>query len=439
MKSLKLWIVIIPVIIASTFLVPAFAQRDASRRTPPSSGQASGEQEANSFWGNYVASCGNSHYMRKAPGVFVELRGFQVQMRYDALTQADRLNGIQARGVSWIDASAHRFYSNGAWRQWGDGTFPDFTLVNSVRFQKAQGRWSFNGVGYFNDYAKPVSCADVPGYRSAKMNEAPTNSVQIDDYHNFPIRSFIFWDVNTNLVGDKFSQSTTTFVNWKITYTGTAFNYSLPPVESRWYKDGSEWSYADSANFDNISEGHLWHGKGWEEPGHWEPGAYTVKVYLRKQLIAQKSFEIVPDESLPGALRYDGIYYKKFDNGAYWFLRLLSDGTARDLSAPVSNNFEELLKDAWRCTGNDLIRGMYSESTFGYYCKGYNVGEGSFNLRGSQIEFTTQPKFNRADGSITFNGTVTSSALKLSWDSRATNSTGKDTFTFTRCPYRDCH
>lgn len=438
MKFLKSLTLVLTIV--TLFLLPAttFTQRRAgTRASAPNAGQSSGEQEAAKFWSNYVASCGGSHYMRKAPGVFVELRGFRVQTKYDPLTEADRLNGLQAKGASWITASAHRFYSNSAWGRWGDGTYPDFTLVNSVRFQKSRGRWNFYGVGYFDRYAKTVTCSDVPGFRSSRMNESPTNSVQISDYHNFPIQSFIFWDSNTNVIADKFPKSTTTFVNWKITYTGTAFSYSLPPVEGHWYKDGVRWSEPNIAQFSNVGSGQLWAGKGWAEPGHWEVGSYTVKVYLRRQLIAQRSFEVVSDEALPGVLRHDGIYYKKYHDGTYWVLRFFSDGKVRDLYMTANDNFADILREAWKCTDDSVTRYYNFES----YCKNFNMGQGTYSAQGAQIEFTTygNRKFHRADGSsIGYTGSVTHSALNLRWNNRTRGDAGTDTYTYTRCPYRDC-
>jgi hypothetical protein len=409
------------------------AQRRGSKRAATNVA-TTGEQQASRFWSQYIASCGGSHYARKAPGVFVEFRGFRIQVDYQPVSDADRLNGVQAKGISRFSASAHRHYSRSSWHEWDEGIPQDMQLTNSVRFQKRNGQWSFSGVGYFNDFAKTVTCSDVPGFRNPKMRETATNAVQITDHHNFPIKSFIFWDTNTNIVGDRFPQSTTTFINWKITYSGTAFSYTLPPVESRWFKEGAEWSYASSANFDNVSEGHLWHGKGWADAGHWEIGSYTVKVYLRKQLIAEKSFEIVRDDALPGNVRFDGLYYQRFQDGSYWFFRFFENGMVRDLGGPLRNSFEALLKDAWGCT-NDFMLRYYN---FDSYCKEFNMGQGSFTLAGNQITFSTQSKFHRREGRIDFNGTVLSSGLKLQWNSSALNVAGTDSFTYTRCPYRDC-
>lgn len=233
----------------------------AQVRGTRSSGQDEGQREAATFWNKYVASCGGSRYVRKAPGIFVELRGFRIITNYDPITEADRLNGIQAKGSSQFTASAHRFYSNSAWHAWVNGIPEDMTLINSVRFQKASGRWTFHSVGYFNDYAHPVTCSDVPGFRSASRNEVPSNTVQIDDTHVFPIESFTIWESSSNEVANRFGP-TATFIGWKIIYTGTAFNYRPPSVESYWYKDGLQWSYDGSAQFSNVGKGQLWASKG---------------------------------------------------------------------------------------------------------------------------------------------------------------------------------
>jgi hypothetical protein len=307
-----------------------YAQRRSGGRSAAVSSNTA-ELEATKFWSKYVASCGSSHYLRKAPGVFVELRGFRIQVKYTLITEADRLNGVEAKGQSWFEASAYRTYSNSAWHAWGNGIPDDVNLTNKVNFQKSHGRWNFYGTGYFNDYAKTITCSDVPGFSSNRTNEAPTNTVLIDDTHEFPIKSFIFWDANTNDVGTRFSQSLTTTINWQITYEDTAFWYQLPAVESYWYRNDQQWAYDAAAHREGDGHGDIRAGKGWDEPGHWETGTYTVKLYLRKKLIAVKQFEIVSDDQLPGVLRFDGFYrldepagsawFRFYENGMYLFVR----------------------------------------------------------------------------------------------------------------------
>lgn len=445
MKSPSVFLLLILLVLGATVPSSVVSQKRASgRQTAATNQQSTVEQEAGKFWTHYVASCGGSRYLRKAPGVFVELRGFRIRNANDPITEADRLNGVEAKGQSSFGATAHRFYSNSAWQPWHDGIPEDVSLINSVKFERVRGRWRFYGVGYFNDYAKPVTCSDIPGFRPTKLNEVPTNSVQINDTHVFPIQTFTFWDSNTKLTANKFPKSTTTFVNWRITYTETAFDYSLPPVESRWYKDGQEWSYDGAARFDNNGAGHIYAGKGWNEPGRWEIGTYTVKVYLRKQLIAQRSFEIVSDDSIAGTLRYDGVYYLKI-NGGIWFLRFQGDGTVNDLFAPHAGNMEFNDSLWYYMEGCLETKGKSADQLSHCYAverpsmfnpnppesKDFNGGIGAYQRNGSQIEFTLQPAFARTV-SISFDGMVGPTSLMLNWKLGAT---GTGRFTFWRCPF----
>jgi hypothetical protein len=385
------------------------AQRRSSRRASSnvSTNQDEGQREAGRFWRNYIASCGGSNYARKAPGIFVELRGFNIRMDYEPITEADKLNGVQAKGYSRFGASAYRIYSNSAWHTWGNGIPEDMNLTNSVRFQKAGGRWSFRGVGYFNDYARTVSCSDVPGMGGSTRNEVPTNSIQIDDYHNFPIEQFAIWDSNTNESGNRFAQSTTTFINWKIIYTETAFSYRPPQVESYWYKDGEKWSYADSANFSNSGKGQLWTGKGWEEPGHWEVGKYRIKIYVGKKLVTVGAFEIAPDNEFPQDLRFDGLYKtassNKSDNKSNW-LRFYEDGTVL-LAIGVPNDIEPYRLGI--CVS--LEREKYAEG-----CDRFEYRVNRYNLSGNKISFSWPAGSNSVQ--VDVNGTIGHNILNLNYD-----------------------
>jgi hypothetical protein len=211
-------------------------------------------------------------------------------------------------------------------------------------------------------------------------------------------------------------------------------------VESYWYKDGKQWSYDGSARRDNSSDAHIWAGKGWAEPGHWEVGTYTVKVYLRKQLIAQKSFDIVQDENLPGALRYDGVYYFKFGPEDTWFLKFREDGTVNDLWAPKTANRavdESLWYDIMRCMNTkdkspNQLEDCYKDYYHAEWSKNYSGGIGTYQVNGSQIEFTLQPVFNRNGGPIYFNGTIAPTSLQLNWK---VEGTGTGRFIFAKCPF----
>lgn len=370
--------------------VTLYAQRRGSGR-PTAASSSSAEQEAAKFWSRYVPSCGGSHYLRKAPRIFVELRGFSIQVRYAPITEAERLNGVEAKGQSWFEASAYRTYSNSAWHAWGNGLPDDVNLTNKVNFQKSRGRWNFYGTGYFSDYARTVTCSDVPGFSSRTANESPTNTMLIDDTHEFPIKSFTFWDANTNEVGTRFSQSLTTAINWQITYEDTAFFYQLPPVESYWYKDGQQWAYDATSHRQGGGYGVINDGRGWDEPGHWEAGKYTVKLYLRKKLIAVKQFEIVPDDQLPKQLRFDGFYrqdgpvssgwFRFYEDGSYLFVRAPAHYTDLGRIAAALSSVRDKYVGGW-----DELEGM----------------QGGRWVRDDAKQFTDWRKVNNGAGLISF-------------------------------------
>lgn len=386
--------------------------------------KAEGQREANKFWSKYIASCGGTRYLKRGPSIFVELKGFNIQVDHEAVTQADRLNGVQAKGTSRYSASAYRTYSNSTWHKWGNGIPEDLRLSNIVRFQKVNGHWSFKGIGYFGNFSNAMVCSDLPWLKTKSQMETPTNSVQISDTHVFPIEEFSFWDSNTKITGPRFPQSTTTFINWQLLYTGTAFDYTLRNVEQYWYdKNGNQIFYADLANFSNDGRGKLFWGRGWAEPGQWGVGEYTVKVYLKKQLIAKKSFEIVPDDALPALIRTDGIYYYKTDTDI-WIFKFFADGKVIEIDIRTTN-FDDASNKAYSCYLNNQ-------------CKGLDVGQGSYRVQGSSSEFVTNGAFGRRKNfSISFRGKATSTALNLDW-SNSDNISDSALFTFTTCPYRGC-
>lgn len=356
----------------------SLAQRSGSRSNSKRiSNSATGEQEAARFWKTYVAACGGSHYVKRSHAVFVELRAFRIEMKYEPITEADRLNGVQAKGTTSFAATAYRFYEKSAWQPWGNGIPESMNLYNAVRFQKTGGKWIFQPVGYFNRFAQPVSCGEVPGFRPSSANETATNSIQISDYHNFPIEEFFFWESNTNEAGTRFAKSRTTYVNWKVVYSGTAFTYKPPAVQSVWLKDGVEWSRADSSQFSNVSRGQLWAGKGWAEPGNWETGTYSVKLYIRGQLVKVGTFEIVPDSEVDSKLRFDGLYRseEKEGTGKHDWLRFYEDGRVLlGIGMPQRARLD--------------ICVSFQRTKYAMGCTDYSYRTGYYRLSGDSISFS---------------------------------------------------
>jgi hypothetical protein len=391
--------------IGITLLLLCIPTTGQVRRRPTTiSNQDEGQREALKFWSNYIAACGGSHYVKQTYAVFFELRGFRINMRYDPITEADRLNGIQAKGVSSYTATAHRVYEKGAWHEWGDSIPQGLNLVNAVRFQKARGRWNFQPVGYFDQFAQRVNCSEVPGHRSASFYETPTNAIDINDNLRMPIQQFFFWDSNTNIIGDKFPQSLTGFVSWKIIYGGTAFDYSLSPVVSRWYRDNVQVFETTSARLYNGNPAALWTGVGWQEPGKWEIGAYLVRIFVRGRLVKTAQFQIAPDAEFSPELRFDGLYRSPLGNtDKYDWLRFYPDGTV-------------LLGVGLPTTADLGVCVSMQRTKFAAGCEQYSYRTGTYRITNNNISFS----FSERDGSrgapVDVTGRVGAYVLTLNYD-----------------------
>lgn len=381
------------------------------RRNQPVSTQDEAQREASKFWSNYVASCGVSHYVKQSYAIFIELRGFRLTMKYDPITEADRVNGVQAKGVTGYTATSHRFYEKGSWQSWGNGLPQGLNFVSAVRFQKVRGQWKFQPVGYFDQFAQTVNCGEIPGHRSAAFYEMPTNAIDVNDNLRLPIQQFFFWDSNTNIVADKFPQSITTFVNWKIIYGGTAFDYSLSPLESHWYKNQVQVFETTSAHLNNSNPAQLWTGVGWAEPGKWEVGDYEVKIFVRKRLAKIGRFQIVPDAEFSPELRFDGLYKSQIGKSdQYTWLRFYPDGTVLMVSGVLT--FDHLRFCVNKDAASRKAEGLYSANG----CDGFSYRRGKYVLSGNDISFS----FLGSDGSrgalVSVQGTIGSYVLTLNYD-----------------------
>jgi hypothetical protein len=418
MKQILLLISIVAMFLASSTI--SLAQRRTSRRASTTTeSQLTGEQAAERFWRKYVVLCNGSNYVRFNGQTIIQLNGFHVRTRYSPLSEADRLNGIQARGVTWYKTRAFRFYRESEWREWQDGSaLPTVLANNSLSFSKVRGQWNFDTGGYFGQLSNTLNCSDLPWVNSARKRGTPTNTVQIDDGHIQRIERFIFFGSTnvwggTNEVRTSFSQSNTTFINWRIDYDNVAYGYMLPPFESYWYRDGQQIAYNPNTprQYGSIS-GSL----GWDEPGHWQVGSYTVKVYLRKQLIAVGNFEIIPGGEIRSELLFDGFYYPT-SPGNYWFLKFFENGTvAEGVNPPRTDETEShLFRRQWDC----FTRYVPSNGMMAIFCdKGTDLGIGTYVKQGSHIEFTTNGVFGRERNcTINYKGEISGYSIKLNWES----------------------
>ena len=124
---------------------------------------------AQKFIEKTYVKCGDS-YIGKAPwltGVnFGEIKGISVSTRQDNLADADKLNGIQWKGVIRIDCKAMRTY-NGVygWSQWSDNCVQQFAPLPYVTLPltKQNNQWTLMPVGPMESY-KPakIDCNKLP-------------------------------------------------------------------------------------------------------------------------------------------------------------------------------------------------------------------------------------------------------------------------------------
>jgi hypothetical protein len=136
--------------------------------TDPAEAEDSGDEgyrEAEKFWAKYAPTCGGVTYMKTSKRGFVELNGFRITMEYAPITQADQLNGIEAQGISRIQADTRRAFYDSKWHEWEDGS-PSIGTV--AHFKRSKGQWKFVGGAYFNDFAHTMDCSEIPSSTSAE-------------------------------------------------------------------------------------------------------------------------------------------------------------------------------------------------------------------------------------------------------------------------------
>lgn len=374
--------------------------------------QSEGEREASKFWSRYVAQCRGSHYVKQSHAIFIELRGFRFTLTYDRITEADRLNGVQAKGITSYTATANRYYEKGAWQSWANDLPEGLKLVNSVRFQKTGSRWIFQPVGYFDRFAQASSCDEIPGHRSSTFNERPTNAIDINDRLRMPIQEFFFWDSITNVVSDKFPQSLTAVLSWKIIFGGTAFDFSLEPVESRWYRNNIQVFETKSAHLRNLNPAQLSAGTGPTATGKWEVGSYEVKIFVRNRLVKIGRFNILNDSEFGPELRFDGMYriIDGSDAGKSW-IRFYPDGNMISSSGNFNVNQLASCMNLRAASGKPMFVG----------CDDFSYRRGFYTVSGRELSYTSKGSEGgssiEAHGTIGFNQVIL--AFKISGSSSA--------------------
>jgi hypothetical protein len=132
------------------------------------------ERSAQEYWKTAFEKCGEFYFggysvQGSMPGtnrliyaikdpIFLTIH----KMDNKVLTEADKLNQFEWQGTTFVIAKATRYYSEGKWKDWVDGsaTLP-FKLTN-LDVRKIHGKWEF---GQENaDRFLAIPCEQVPSF-----------------------------------------------------------------------------------------------------------------------------------------------------------------------------------------------------------------------------------------------------------------------------------
>jgi hypothetical protein len=78
-----------------------------------------------------------------------------VALRDGKLTETDKRNGVEWRGITVVTAKSHRYYVRGMWTVWLDRPIYDDWL--SLSLKKVSGKWQYDRLVY-----QPVPCDEIP-------------------------------------------------------------------------------------------------------------------------------------------------------------------------------------------------------------------------------------------------------------------------------------
>jgi|GEM_PF-4532260 len=147
--------------------------------------------QALKVWSEYLTRCGDSYYMR-TPGI-CEYRSVSIFNKEKALSEADKLNGIERELVSNVEAKARRCQKrDGEWGAWESGPYLVVGLIkksgtwtvdyapryNNVFLMQGQIFDSYPGVELKNT---KISCSDVPGFSPSETSTTdPVNRTSSD-------------------------------------------------------------------------------------------------------------------------------------------------------------------------------------------------------------------------------------------------------------------
>jgi hypothetical protein len=160
-------------IIGFVFLSGLNTQAQKKRRTIPKAstlslaGQA--EEQARAFWNNRITKCGEDYYTLDSIYVH-QFKTINIQVQSYTITPADRLNGIEYKGLTTLTVGQSRTYSRKntsyqatGWTKWADGFTMSMGGVGlNATLQKQKRQWNITANSMTQAGSlKQISCSDA--------------------------------------------------------------------------------------------------------------------------------------------------------------------------------------------------------------------------------------------------------------------------------------
>ncbi len=129
-------------------------------------------EQSQKFWDSALVKCGDSYFGvltfagEDAPSqrriVQIKEPEIIVTEAKGEITQADKLNGVEFSGKTFISASASRNYNNGKWGAWSERTMATPSGTTSTTVRKVKGRWQFGISKESRFRLTPTTCGTIP-------------------------------------------------------------------------------------------------------------------------------------------------------------------------------------------------------------------------------------------------------------------------------------
>jgi len=130
------------------------------------------KEQSQKFWDSMLVRCGDSYFgVLTFAGENVPSQRRIVQIKEPEIivtetegeiSQADKLNGVEFSGKTFISASASRNYNDGKWGEWSERTLATPSGTTSTTVRKVKGRWHF-GIGKESRFRfTPTTCGTIP-------------------------------------------------------------------------------------------------------------------------------------------------------------------------------------------------------------------------------------------------------------------------------------